>query len=60
MAKPRRFKSADGGRHTIHAFVLSSPIEIPASGTYTTEDKREIEVLQGSADVTEVKIPRKD
>lgn len=60
MAKPHRFKSADGGRHTINAFTLSAPIQIEATGTYTTEDKAEIEVLKASGDVTEVKIPKAD
>ena len=58
MAKAHRFKSADGGQHVINAFTLSSPILVPASGTYTTEDKAEVEVLKGSPDVTEVKIPK--
>ena len=60
MAKARRFKSADGNPHEINAFVLSAPIRIEGTGTYTTEDKAEIEVLQGSVDVTEVKIPKSD
>ncbi len=60
MAKPHRFKSADGNPHEINAFALSAPIRIEGSGTYTTEDKREIVVLKASSDVTEVKIPEKD
>lgn len=60
MAKAHRFKSADGNPHEINAFTLSAPIRIEGSGTYTTDDPKEVEVLQGSSDVTEVKIPKAD
>jgi hypothetical protein len=59
VAKSHRFKSNTGGHVRIWV-NLDAPkmIDVPASGTYTTEDKDEIDALKAADQVSEVKIPK--
>ena len=56
MAKAHRFRlDRDTG---IDVYIPGRPVfRLEPDHHYTTEDKSEIDALQGMADVTEVKIP---
>ena len=56
MAKPRKFKSDTG----VTIFVRDRPeIRVNAGEPYETSDSAEIEALEGSPDVSEVKSKEK-
>lgn len=58
--KPRRFKTAGDTGISVYITGRPDPLRLEGTGTYTTEDPAEIEALQGSPDVVEVKIPKRD
>ena len=57
--KPRRFKTAGDTGVTLFITGRPEPLHLAQSGTYTTDDPQEIEALQGSPEVVEVKIPER-
>jgi hypothetical protein len=57
--KPRRFKLNRDTGVSIYIQGRPDPLRLEPGSHYTTTDKAEIDALQGSADVTEVKIPER-
>lgn len=55
--KPRRFKTAGDTGISVYITGRPVPLRLEATGTYTTEDPAEIDALQGTPEVVEVKIP---
>jgi hypothetical protein len=55
MPKAKRFRSVGGGHVSVFVPWRPDPLEIPEGGTYETDDKRELDVLQASSEVVEVK-----
>jgi hypothetical protein len=53
MAK--QFRSTTGGHVSIYVPWRADPIEVPAEGTYETDDKQEIEALQAADQVADQK-----
>jgi hypothetical protein len=58
--KAHRFRLDRDTGISIHIPGRGEPIRIEPGTHYTTEDKAEIDALQGSGDVTEIKIPETD
>jgi hypothetical protein len=57
--KARRFKTAGDTGISVYVQGRPDPLRLEGSGTYTTDDPQELEALQGSPDVVEVKIPER-
>jgi len=55
MATSKKFRSPGGGHVSIYVPWRETPIEVPAEGTYETDDKQEIEALQACSEVQEYK-----
>ena len=58
--KARRFRLDRDTGISLRIPGREEPIRLDPGSHYTTEDKAEIEALQGSPDVSEVKIPKSD
>lgn len=58
--KPRRFKTVGETGISVYIMGRPEPLRLEATGTYTTENPAEIEALQGTPEVVEVKIPARN
>jgi hypothetical protein len=57
--KARRFKTTGDTGISVYVTGRPDPLRLEATGTYTTDDPAEIDALQGTPEVTEVKIPER-